>query len=122
MPDENAAIGRAHIRHGLGAARPYLHGHLDLEDFVKQVFGAIEVERAEMGPKSFHIESRIGDSVVVLETGDPPHPSATVDSVYVYVEDVDALAVTPGAGVPCRSRPAPNGGLSAHCLEHWRLR
>jgi len=38
----------------------------------------------------FHIESQIGDSVVVLETGDPPHSSATLGSVYVYVEDVDA--------------------------------
>jgi PhnB protein len=28
--------------------------------------------------------------VVVLETGDPPHPSAAPASVYVYVEDVDA--------------------------------
>ena len=42
-----------------------------------------------MGPDSFHIESRIGDSVVVLETGDPVHPSATRASIYVYVEDVD---------------------------------
>jgi len=26
----------------------------------------------------------------VLETGDPPHPSAASASVYVYVEDLDA--------------------------------
>jgi PhnB protein len=80
----------AHIRHGFGTARPYLHGHLDLADFVKTTFGAVELERHEMGPKSFHIESQIGDSVVVLETGDPPDPSARRSSVYVYVDDTDA--------------------------------
>jgi PhnB protein len=81
---------KKHIRHGFGAARPYLHGHLDLSDFVQRVFGAVEIERHEFGPTSFHIEVQIGDSVVVLETGDPPHSSATRGSVYVYVEDVDA--------------------------------
>ena len=82
---------RNHIRHGFGTARPYLHGYLDLSDFVRDIFGAEEIERVEMGPKSFHIESRIGDSVVVLETGDPPSNEATVASVYVYAEDVDAV-------------------------------
>ncbi len=79
-----------HIRHGFAAVRPYLHGHLDLADFVREVFGAVELERIEAGPKKFHIDSQVGDSVVVLETGDPPHPSAAPASVYVYVEDVDA--------------------------------
>lgn len=43
-----------------------------------------------MGPNSFHIEAKIGDSVIVLETGDPPHTDATAGSIYVYVPDVDA--------------------------------
>jgi PhnB protein len=80
----------AYIRHGFAAVRPYLHDLLDLADFVLEVFGAAELERIEAGPKKFHIESQIGDSVVVLETGDPPHPSAAPASVYVCVEDVDA--------------------------------
>jgi|SRR3984893_7669495 len=63
---------KAHIRHGFAAVRPYLHGHLDLADFVRHVFGAVEIERVEVGPKSIHIESQIGDSVVVLETGSHP--------------------------------------------------
>jgi PhnB protein len=81
---------KGHIRHGFAAVRPYLHGHLDLADFVREVFRAVELERIEAGPKKFRIESQIGDSVVVHETGDPPHPSAAPASVYVYVEDVDA--------------------------------
>ncbi len=79
-----------YVRHGFGCARPYVHGHLDLWDLVRDAFGAIEVERHVFGPKSFHIEARIGDSVIVLETGDPPHPTATPGSTYVYVHDVDA--------------------------------
>ncbi len=79
-----------HVRHGFGAARPYLHGRLDLVDFVRQAFGAVVLEEVAVGEKSFHVEARIGDSIVVLETGDPAHPSGTPSSVYVYVEDVDA--------------------------------
>jgi len=84
------ATHHTHIRHGFGAARPYVFGNLDLADLVAQAFGAVELERHEMGPQSFHIEVRIGDSVVVLETGQPLPPGATVGSIYVYVEDVDA--------------------------------
>lgn len=79
-----------HVRHGFGSARAYLHGPLDLWDLVRDAFGAVEVEHHEFGPKSVHIEARIGDSIVVLETGDPPHPTGRPGSVYVYVPDVDA--------------------------------
>lgn len=80
----------SHVRHGFGAARAYVHGHLDLWELVREAFGAVELERFEFGPRSFHIEARIGDSVVVLETGDPPHPEGRPGSIYVYVPDVDA--------------------------------
>jgi PhnB protein len=79
-----------HIRHGFGSVRPYVHGHLELWDLVEHAFGAVEIERHEFGPKSFHVEARIGDSVIVLELGDPPSPSGTPGSIYVYLPDVDA--------------------------------
>jgi PhnB protein len=79
-----------YVRHGFGAARPYVHGHLGLWDLVSRAFGAVEIERHEFGPNSFHIEARIGDSMIVLETGGPPASDATVGSIYVYVPDVDA--------------------------------
>jgi PhnB protein len=69
-------------------------------DLVKDAFGAVEIERHEFGPKSFHIEAQIGDSIIVLETGDPPHPNGTPGSIYIYVPDVDAaykLALQRGA-------------------------
>jgi PhnB protein len=79
-----------HIRHGFGSVRPYLYGRLDLPDFVRQVFGAVELERHEFSDQSFHYEARIGDSVIVIEAGDlPAHVSGTKASIYVYVEDVD---------------------------------
>jgi PhnB protein len=80
-----------HIRHGIGSVRPYLYGRLDLPDLLKKAFGAEELERVPVGgDKGFHIETKIGDSIVVLEIGDPPHPGGTRASIYVYVEDVDA--------------------------------
>lgn len=79
-----------HIRQGFGAVRPYLYGHLDLPDFVRHVFGAVEVERYEFSSTSFHVAARIGDSMVVMEVGDlPPDVTPTVASIYVYVDDVD---------------------------------
>ena len=79
-----------HIRHGMGAVRPYLYGKLDLLDFVQQVFGAVELERHDFSPTAAHVEAMIGDSVVVMEASDPPHAAAAPASIYVYVPDVDA--------------------------------
>jgi PhnB protein len=80
---------KRHIRHGFGAARPYLYGNLDLPDFVKRVFGAVEVERIQ-DEKGLHVETRIEDSMLVIEAGEfPPEITPTRASVYVYVEDVD---------------------------------
>jgi PhnB protein len=78
-----------HARHGFGSVRPYVHGHLELWDLVHHAFGAVDLERYEFGPKSVHVEARIGDSAIVLEIGDPPSPSGTPGSIYVYVPDVD---------------------------------
>ena len=52
-------------------------GIWSLWDLVRDAFGAVELERHEFGPTSFHIEAQIGDSVIVLETGDPPHAGGT---------------------------------------------
>ncbi len=78
-----------HVRNGFSCVRPYIFGPLSLADFVKRVFNAEELARYPVG-KGFHIESKIGDSVVVMEVCDPPHPSGRPNSIYVYVEDVDA--------------------------------
>jgi len=78
-----------YVRHGVGSVRPYVYGRLELWDLVKDAFGAVEIERHQVGPTAFHIEARIGDSMIVLEVADPPHPVGTPGSIYVYVPDVD---------------------------------
>ena len=80
---------QGYIRHGFGAVRPYIYGNSDLPEFLREVFGAEEIERADYDDTSAHIEMRIGDSVVVIETN-VTHETATRGSVYVYVPDVDA--------------------------------
>jgi PhnB protein len=79
----------SHVRHGAGSVRPYVHGHLGLWDMVKAAFDAVEIERHEFSANSFHIEAQIGDSMIALETGDPPHPEGAAGEIYVYVPDVD---------------------------------
>ena len=78
-----------HIRHGVGSVRPYLYGRLDMLELVKRAFGAVELERLEAG-NGYHVEAKIGDSMVVMEVGDPPHPGGKPASIYVYIDDVDA--------------------------------
>jgi len=78
-----------HIRHGAGSVRPYLFGNLDLADLIKRAFDAEELERLPTAG-GFHIEARIGDSMVVLEVGTfPAQVKPTAASIYVYVADVD---------------------------------
>ena len=78
-----------HIRHGVGSVRPYLYGRLDMLELVKRAFGAVELEHLPVG-NGAHVEAKIGDSMIVMEVSDPPHPGGKPASIYVYVDDVDA--------------------------------
>ena len=82
-----------HVRNGFGTVRPYLYGAYELPAFLVDVFGARETARHEFQPRrAAHVELAIGDSAVVVEAGElPPEHSPTSASVYVYVEDVDAV-------------------------------
>ncbi len=77
-----------HVHKGFGSVRPYLHGPIDLPKFLEQTFNAVVLETHEDGPTLV----QIGDSLIWVEAGDlPPHIEPWVGSVYVYVEDVDAV-------------------------------
>src|SRR5260370_28926068 len=78
-----------HIRHGVGSVRPYLYGRLDMLELVKRAFGAVELDHLKVG-NGFHVEAKIGDSMIIMEVCDPPHPSGKPASIYVYVDDVYA--------------------------------
>lgn len=68
--------------------RPYLHGPADLPAFLQETFGAIVLETNDDGPTLL----QIGDSLVWVEAGElPAHVEPWVGSVYVYVDDVDAV-------------------------------
>jgi PhnB protein len=81
-----------HVRHGHGTVRPYVYGKLDLPDFVREVFGAKEIERHNYPKGGCHVEAEIGDSLIVLEAAAefPPTSGVTKNSTYVYVDNVDA--------------------------------
>jgi hypothetical protein len=40
----------SHVRQGRGSVRPYLYGRIDLPEFVRKVFDAVEVECFEFWP------------------------------------------------------------------------
>ena len=86
-------MSTSHIRQGFGTVRPYLYGPYELPEFLATVFGAKEIERHEQGERrAAHVELTIGDSVLVVEAGEQlPGYELTKASVYVYVEDVDAV-------------------------------
>src|SRR6266702_6317446 len=78
-----------------------VHGAAQALDFYAQVFGAAERTRVP-GPHGTiaHAEIQIGDSVVIVEDEDPqrgtkaPPPGGlpgSPASLFIYVEDVDAV-------------------------------
>ena len=86
MTDRSNAL--SHVHRGFGSVRPYLHGPDDLPDFLERTFGAVVLETNPDGPTLL----QIGDSLVWVEAGElPSHITPWVGSVYVYVEDVDAV-------------------------------
>jgi PhnB protein len=81
-----------HIPDGYHAITPSfcVDGAQKFVAFLKEVFGAKERMRMEgPGGKIMHAEFEIGDSTIMLADPMPEWPVKT-NSLYVYVEDVDA--------------------------------
>ena len=78
-----------YVRHGLGAVRPYIFGNLATARFIAEVLGGEEVERLASG-SGFHIEARVGDSMIVLDSSEAWAKPKPASAIYVYVADVDA--------------------------------
>lgn len=72
---------------------PYLivDGAAATIDFLKTVFGAVELRRfpGESG-RLMHAEVRIDDTVIMLADPAPPEWPSNPSHVHVYVQDVDA--------------------------------
>jgi len=86
--DREGCMSQSHVRHGVGAVRPYIYGDLATARFLVDALGAVELERLSSG-RGFHIEAQVGDGVVVLESSDVWTPEQPRSSIYVYVPDVD---------------------------------
>jgi len=80
-----------HVRHGAGSVRPFLHGGTDMLELVRQAFGAVELERQGTRNNGFHVEARIGDSIIVMEACDalPGTRRQSQRFVWEYVVDSD---------------------------------
>jgi PhnB protein len=80
-------------REGFHTVTPYLivKPAVELVDFVKQAFGAVESLRATGSAGGLHCEVKIGDSVVMIGGGPTfePRPAA----IHLYVSDVDEVYV-----------------------------
>jgi uncharacterized glyoxalase superfamily protein PhnB len=78
---------------GYTSVAPYLivNGATDTIDFLRRVFGAVELRRFEdASGKLVHAEVRIDDTVLMIADGAegwPPMPA----HVHIYVPDVDAV-------------------------------
>lgn len=95
-----AAPKKTFKREGFHTVTPYLtvKPAVELVEFVKQAFGAVESFRATGSAGGLHCEVKIGDSIVMIGGGPTfnPNPAA----IHLYVPDVDevyARAVAAGA-------------------------
>ncbi len=87
-------------REGFHTVTPYLIAQpaVELVDFVKQAFGAVESFRTTGSAGGLHCEVRIGDSVVMIGGGPTFDPRPVAIHLYVTdVDDVYARAVEAGA-------------------------
>jgi len=78
-------------REGFHAVTPYLtvKPAVELVDFVKQAFGAVEVFRTTGSAGGLHCEVKIGDSMVMIGGG--PGIDTRPASIHLYVSDVDEV-------------------------------
>src|SRR5919106_4374426 len=97
---ESKPKSKKYKREGLYTVTPYIIAKpaVELVDFVKQAFGAVESFRSTGSAGGLHCEVKIGDSVVMIGGGPTfdPRPVA----IHFYVSDVDqvyANAIAAGA-------------------------
>ncbi len=78
---------------GYHSVTPYLTvpGVAKLIDFLKQAFGAVEIERmARPDGTVQHAQVKIGDSFVMMGEPQPPHEPRPA-TLYLYLENVDEV-------------------------------
>ncbi len=122
------------IPDGYSATTPYLaiDGAAKAIEFYKQVFGATEIARHEMGGKVGHAELKIGGAPIMLADEFPDigfrAPAAyggTPVMLHLYVEDVDEVVRKAVAAGATPTRPIENqfygdrSGQFKDPFGHW---
>lgn len=117
------------IREGFRTVTPYLttpEGDR-LIDFLKRTFGAEETHRSR-SPSGFHAEVRIGDSMLMIGSGEPPRGQERIGAFHVYVPDCDAAyyrALEAGAVSMGEPGDRPYGERSGFVKDfvgnHWYI-
>jgi PhnB protein len=97
---ENKPSPKEFKREGFHTVVPYLtvQPAVELVEFVKEAFGAVESFRTTGSAGGLHCEVRIGDSMVMIGGGPGVDPSPA--AIHLYVSDVDDVytrAVKAGA-------------------------
>ncbi|HEV2835255.1 MAG TPA: VOC family protein [Pyrinomonadaceae bacterium] len=97
---QQASKAKNFKREGFHTVTPYIivKPAVELVDFVKQAFGAVESLRATGSAGGLHCEVRIGDSTMMIGGGPSFDPRPA--SIHLYISDVDeiyARAVAAGA-------------------------
>lgn len=100
------------LRKGFHTVTPYLTTKdvNGLVEFTKRAFGAIEMNRTEMGPGRVHTEIRIGDSMVMIGGG--PEATPVTAMLLLYLDDVDTVykrALSAGASTVLEPVDTPDG-------------
>ena len=94
-------------REGFHAVTPYLIAQpaVELVDFVKQAFGAVESFRTTGSAGGLHCEVKIGDSIVMIGGG--PGFETRPAAIHLYVPDVDEVyARALAAGATSQAAPS----------------
>ena len=97
---EGESESKTFRREGFHTVTPYFIAEpaVELVDFVKQAFGAVESFRTTGSAGGLHCEVRIGDSIVMIGGG--PGFDARPAAIHLYVSNVDdvyARAIEAGA-------------------------
>src|SRR5438309_4932584 len=121
--------GSSYVPEGMHTVTPFLHpkGAPAVIEFMKNAFGAQEVDRYESEGVVHHAKVRIGNSMIEMgEAHGPYQPMPT--TFYLYVEDVDAAYRRAlGAGATSTGEPADqsygarNAGVKDPFGNQWYI-
>jgi len=117
------------VREGFRTITPYLTNTegAKLVDFLKDTFGAEEVSRT-LVPGGFHAEVRIGDSMLMIGSGEQVRGQEKIGAFHIYVPDCDAAFQRAlEAGATSQGEPADRpygeraGFVTDFAGNHWYI-